>query len=92
MNYIVLSLIHTSLHSAFPRILHYFAKVIFQTVNLLWVIFVHTKKPSHVLVQVSNEMFCVGATAGAHVVSMFATLVLIGGPHCKGASMCNVCA
>ena len=31
-----------------------------------------------------------GATAGAHVVSMFATLVLIGRPHCKGASTCNV--
>ena len=39
-------------HSAVPRLLRYFLKVIFQTLNLLWVILVYTKKPSHVLVQV----------------------------------------
>ena len=38
--------------SAIPRVIRYFVKVMFQTLNLLWIIFVLTKKPSHILVQV----------------------------------------
>lgn len=39
-----------------PHLLRYVLKVLFQILNLVWVIFVHTKKPSHILVQVCISM------------------------------------
>ena len=59
---------YTYTQTAVPRVLRYFAKVIFQTINLLWVIFAHTKKPSHVLVQVCDY------TAIVSVINIFAGL------------------
>ena len=48
-----LGFVSMDVHPGLPRILQYALKVIYQTINLFWTIFLHTKKPSHVLMQVS---------------------------------------
>ena len=35
-----------------PRVVRYFSKVAYQTINLLWIILIKTQKPSHLIMQV----------------------------------------
>ena len=41
---------------ALPRLLRYVAKVLYQTVDLLWVMLRQTRKPSHMIVQVYTRV------------------------------------